>query len=262
MKNYQPTRLYIKTHTETGLKYFGKSSAENIDSYYGSGKYWKRHIEEHGKEHVITEWVSDWFYEPDSIKEFALKFSKENDIVQSELWANLKDEDGLDGGGNCSEQLKLTFSNPEWIKKVGIQKYKKATESMTKTFNTEEWKNSVGTKRNKKISGTMNSEHWLNTKGKEKSRKLSEIQNDDVWKSTVGRELQKKKSETLKKIFSDTEWKATKGVEKLRKEKETKSDPEWKKRTYKTCEHCGKFCDPGNFKLHHGDNCKKKWSTV
>lgn len=24
------------------------------------------------------------------------------------------------------------------------------------------------------------------------------------------------------------------------------------------CPHCGKFCDPGNSKLHHFDNCKKK----
>jgi hypothetical protein len=42
-------------------------------------------------------WNSDWYHDTSIIK-FALKFSKINKIVENKTWANLKDENGLDGG--------------------------------------------------------------------------------------------------------------------------------------------------------------------
>ena len=86
--------LYIKTHQKTGLKYFGKTS-RNPYTYKGSGKYWKLHLRKHGN-HVDTEVLG--CYTEDEVEDVALKFSKDNNIAESSEWANLIDENGLDGG--------------------------------------------------------------------------------------------------------------------------------------------------------------------
>lgn len=89
--------LYVKQHTITGLKYFGKTTKKDPLKYHGSGTYWKRHIKKHGLEHVIT--LNIWKYENiDECSKFALDFSHENNIVESSSWANLKPENGRDGG--------------------------------------------------------------------------------------------------------------------------------------------------------------------
>jgi len=98
MKKIAPVRLYIKTHTKTGLKYFGKSARKNLESYYGSGVYWKKHIKKHGIEYVKTEWISEYFYYEEHITKFCNDFCQENNIVDDDTWANLKEENGLDGG--------------------------------------------------------------------------------------------------------------------------------------------------------------------
>jgi hypothetical protein len=92
-----PTYLYIKQHSVTGLKYFGKTILTNPYKYNGSGTYWKKHIKKHGKKYIKTLWVSDLYYDT-SIKEIALHFSEENNIVESEDWANLMPENGISGG--------------------------------------------------------------------------------------------------------------------------------------------------------------------
>lgn len=86
--------LYVKTHNETGLKYFGRTY-KNPFKYKGSGVYWKAHLKKHG-DNVTTEVVGEF----DSLElatEFAIKFSKENDIINSPLWANLIEENAIDG---------------------------------------------------------------------------------------------------------------------------------------------------------------------
>ena len=87
--------LYIKTHRVTGLKYFGKTTQNNPFKYKGSGKLWKRHIRKYGYK-VDTE----IYFECEDINEInqvALRFSKENNIVRSAKWANLIEENGIDG---------------------------------------------------------------------------------------------------------------------------------------------------------------------
>jgi hypothetical protein len=106
----KPTYLYIKQHTKTGLKYFGKTTKDPI-KYLGSGKHWKRHIEKHGH-YIDTLWYK-LFTSKTELVEYALKFSKENNIVESHDWANLKEENGLDGGfdiGWWSEEQIQNFS--------------------------------------------------------------------------------------------------------------------------------------------------------
>lgn len=95
-KLIKPTYLYIKKHSITGLKYFGKTTRDPY-KYNGSGTHWTRHIKLHGKEHIITLWVSELYYDT-SIVEHALHFSYENNIVESNNWANMRIEDGLEGG--------------------------------------------------------------------------------------------------------------------------------------------------------------------
>ena len=104
-----PTVLYIKQHSITGLKYFGKTTKDPL-KYKGSGTDWKLHLKEYGSEHIITIWVSELYTDKDAIMEAALTFSRDNNIVESELWANQKIENGLDGGGTkgipCSDKTK------------------------------------------------------------------------------------------------------------------------------------------------------------
>lgn len=92
------TYLYVKQHSITGLKYFGKTVKQDVYSYNGSGIYWKAHIKEHGLCHIETLWVSQPFTDEADLKEFATFFSEEHDIVNSKQWANLVIENGMDGG--------------------------------------------------------------------------------------------------------------------------------------------------------------------
>ena len=95
---FAPTALLVMQHNVTGLKYFCKSAQLDYLKYYkGSGKYWKRHLAKHGKD--ITVGVLGIFYDKERCQQVALQFSKENDIVNSNEWANLIVENGLDGAG-------------------------------------------------------------------------------------------------------------------------------------------------------------------
>jgi hypothetical protein len=94
MSNFTPTWLYIKKHNATGMMYLGKTQ-RNPDKYFGSGKYWLRHLKSHGRD-IVTVW-KHLFVDKKDLVEFATFMSKELNIVQSEKWANLKEENGLDG---------------------------------------------------------------------------------------------------------------------------------------------------------------------
>ena len=100
-----PTVLYIKQHSVTRMKYFGKTT-QDPHKYNGSGKHWARILKKYGKEHVITLWVSEPFTDSDTITEFALAFSRDNNIVESKDWANQKPENGLDGGSSSGPRGK------------------------------------------------------------------------------------------------------------------------------------------------------------
>lgn len=93
---FSPTILYIKTHTVTGMKYFGKTCAlDRISRYLGSGSAWKKHLEENGR--TIETHVVGFYLDEERCKQAAIQFSKENDIVKSALWANEVIENGLNG---------------------------------------------------------------------------------------------------------------------------------------------------------------------
>ena len=90
-----PTTLYIKCHNKTGKLYFGKTVELDPIKYPGSGVYWKKHLLEHGN-NVTTIW-HNLFTEENDIVEFSTFFSEFFDIVNSNSWANLIPENGIDG---------------------------------------------------------------------------------------------------------------------------------------------------------------------
>lgn len=97
------TYLYIKLHKLTNLKYFGKT-IKNVYTYHGSGKYWNNHLRKHGYDHVIT--LKIWkFTDIEECKKFAVKFSIDNNIIVSKSWANLVNENGIDGGSGAANPM-------------------------------------------------------------------------------------------------------------------------------------------------------------
>jgi len=193
----KPTRLYIKVHTKTGMKYFGKSIKKDITKYHGSGKYWKKHIEKHGKQHIQTLWISEWFYSENEITKFCQNFCKENDIVNSIEWANLKEENGFDGGKlpdyalqSISNKLKGRTKEQYQYLKVAAEKKSRTMRDPNGTYQKKsrhkikKWLDSLTAEDRKKILGHAVSEEQklklsLDRKNKNKNncervRKMSE----------------------------------------------------------------------------------------
>lgn len=100
-------KLMIKTHNITGLKYlcYTRKSGDAYDQYNGSGKYWLRHLKEHGKN--VT---SELLFQTDDIELFrttAREYSRQLNVIESSEWANLKLEEG-DGGDTVSRMRWIT----------------------------------------------------------------------------------------------------------------------------------------------------------
>jgi len=99
IRAFRPTYLYIKRHNLTGKLYFGKTTLdyEEMLAYLGSGTLWNKHINKHGIEYVETIWFC-LFYDKEDCRKFAENFSDQEKIVESKIWANLRPENGIDGG--------------------------------------------------------------------------------------------------------------------------------------------------------------------
>lgn len=95
--------LYVKTHNITGLKYLGKTIKQDPHKYTGSGKYWLRHLQQHGYNYT-TEIIRECQSEEELIF-WGLHYSNLWNVVESNNWANLKEEAG-DGGKLSSESRK------------------------------------------------------------------------------------------------------------------------------------------------------------
>jgi hypothetical protein len=223
---FKPTRLMIKRHLITGLRYFCKSYIEKYEQYKGSGKHWERHIKKHGTNHVITEWASEPFTDPKDIEEFALLFSELHNIVKSKQWANMKPEDGLTGGGpgpgkEGAKKLRATFNDPVWKATTGKLKAEKALAGFIKTTSDPEWKATTGAKLAKNASERFkdvpkSENHRANIKkaqelnggnGPEKHTEESKAKTratmaDPVWQATILADANKKRSATWAKKTS------------------------------------------------------------
>ena len=222
----KPTYLYIKEHNVTGLKYFGKTTKDPY-KYNGSGKHWVRHIKKHGKEHVNTVWISEPFTDESRLVEFALLMSEELDVVKSNMWANLKEENGLDGaipgiipwnkGIPRTEAEKQTMSNA----RKGIKSWNKGIPCSDETKDklrcrsrTSETKKKIKTARAKQVITHIDS-----TKQK-------------ISQSHIGMRHSIESKQKMSNIS--------------------------KNRPNVLCPHCNMSCNIGNAKRWHFDNCKLK----
>lgn len=115
--NIHMTTLYIKQHRATGLRYFGKTTRDPL-TYNGSGKYWTNHCNKHGWE-IDTIWT-DRFVDAALCKEFAEFFSEFFDIVNDHAWANLKAENGRDGGSALGHKKSNAARHAMSVAKLGI----------------------------------------------------------------------------------------------------------------------------------------------
>lgn len=162
--------LYIKQHDKSKKKYFGKTTSKNPFKYLGSGKYWQRHINKHGKMFVKTLEIWGFDNQTDATA-FAIKFSIENNIVNSEEWANEIIENALDGAPvghkghkftqeqlqSISNRSKEMWSDPEF-KNVMREKHKGC------------WDEDRKSKQSQRLKGIKRPDHSEKLKG----RKLSE----------------------------------------------------------------------------------------
>lgn len=83
--------LYVKTHKITGLKYLGQTTKDPF-KYKGSGKYWLRHLKTHGN--IVDTEVLGVFENKEELRKVSILFSLQENIAQSDKWANFMPESG------------------------------------------------------------------------------------------------------------------------------------------------------------------------
>ena len=203
--NFLPSVLYIKRiKRDCGnyIYYFGKtSSIENVYDYTGSGTIWLKYVSKYGKNKIETVWVSSIYLDSIEIQKIALRFSIENDIINSNSWANIEYENGVTGGlwflneeskTKKSLSLSKTLNSDEWKNSKGIEKKNKRIS----TYSSKEWKEGTGLMLKEKRKNTIKSEEWQKNK---KPIYLSKLKQsfDELKKSERWDEINKKRSKSV-----------------------------------------------------------------
>lgn len=190
MQSFKPTFLYIKRHIVTGILYFGKTT-KNPDKYKGSGLLWRRILRKHGT-NVETLWYC-LFLDQESCTDFALKFSKINNIVESDQWANLVEENGIDGAlvghpsfitdytevsKKLSDNSIKMWSDPEFkekMKQVHRERWTESERQRNSEMMKEKWTEERKQKHSEKMKGHIGSRKLKGIpKTEEHNRKNSE----------------------------------------------------------------------------------------
>jgi hypothetical protein len=90
-------------HNITGLKYFCKTTLlDRVHRYKGSGVVWTKHMREHGFNVKVG--LLGFYIDKDRCLNAAKNFSIENNIVDSDEWANLVIETGKNGASLIGER--------------------------------------------------------------------------------------------------------------------------------------------------------------
>ncbi len=100
--------LYKKVHNITGLKYLGQTIRKDYDVYRGSGTRWTNHIKKHGYD-VTTELLG-LYTTKEELKDAGRYYSKLWDVVESEEWANLREEAGEEGNISVETKKKMSLA--------------------------------------------------------------------------------------------------------------------------------------------------------
>lgn len=162
---FKPTYLMIKEHEITGLQYLCKTVSKNPIRYLGSGKYWKPHIKKHGIEHVKTIWY-ELYTDINLLVSDALALSENFDIVNSDRWANLKPENGLDGG----DSEFATINNNKLVKENRHPWQNKNGDSLGKRNNIERVDNGTHPFLKKSNGTSVSSENHKNRSIEDKNK--------------------------------------------------------------------------------------------
>ena len=172
--------LYVKTHRKTGLKYLGKTKNDPF-KYKGSGVYWLNHIKKHGYDvntEIIKECVSK-----EEVKEFGIFYSKLWNIVESNEWANLKEESG---DGFSEDDVKRIWENPNH--------HDKMSDLLTKRWDNPEFKS-----KQKELSSNRLLKKWNNS---EYRSYMTNIINERC----KDEEYRKRAKERSKKVWDNNEY--------------------------------------------------------
>jgi hypothetical protein len=234
--------LYVKTHRKTGLKYLGKTESKDPHKYHGSGKYWKRHLRVYGYEvdtEILRECNSD-----EEIREWGLYYSELWQVVESDKWANLKEEAGDGFTGEQARRTNLKRVEDGTHNWLGDENNRQRVEDGTHHFLCGEVQRQTNLKRVE--DGTHN---FL---GGEVQRQNALKRIADGTHNLLGGELQR---QTQQKRVEDGTHNFL-GGEMVRRRV---ADGTHHFQTTWTCAHCGKRGKgTGMFTRWHGDKCKQK----
>jgi hypothetical protein len=223
--------LYVKTHNKTGLQYLGKTSATDPHLYTGSGKYWKLHLKKHGKDYR-----TDIIFESPNlaeIKEKGIYYSQLWNVVDSDNWANLKEEQG-DGGAS--------IHTPE-------SNQKRSNTLKGRVF-TDEHKQKLS-KANKGHPDNRSPESLASFKEKA-SRKLKGKKKPEGFGKAVGDRVRGTKMSDASKSKMKDKWTTKRKAEQAERTKLQNQN-----RPKIICPHCELVgTNPGNMKRYHFTNCK------
>ncbi len=255
--------LYVKQHTVSGLKYFGRTIRKDPFKYKGSGTYWVNHYKKYGSNNIKT--LEIWGFDSQKLcSEFALKFSKENNIVESEEWANQISENGESffSGLKFSDNHKDKISESNKGKTVSLETRNKISKAMkgkmvgennpffSKTyedFGKKHPKGMLGKHHSEEtksiLSKTFKNKSYEEIYGEEKAKK----QKEKLSKSLKGKS-KKTKGMTYEQIYGEEKAKEQKRIrtEKVKGRKLTIKNPP----KNILCQHCNKEFNPGNYKRH------------
>ena len=100
---FKPTALLVVKHNTTGLKYFCKTTLlDRVHRYKGSGTSWTSHLREHGFD--VNVGILGFYVEEQRCLDAAKNFSEDNNIVNSNEWANAVIETGKNGCSMVGER--------------------------------------------------------------------------------------------------------------------------------------------------------------
>lgn len=189
----RPVYLYIKRHSVTGKCYFGKTTRDP-KTYLGSGLHWVRHIKQHGKDHVETLWFK-MFTDQEECTRVAILFSEQQRIVESDLWLNMKVENGLDG---CVKGTKFSSETckkmSEW--KRSDEMRNKISEIQKARFSSKDARKKLSLNRKGKLASP---EAKLKMSEAAKHRTLSDEGREALKSRVISPETKAKISEAAKK---------------------------------------------------------------
>ena len=205
--------LYLKKHSDTKKLYLGWTQRDDYDHYHGSGVYWLKHLKKHGAE--IETVLLGSYDDIEDLKAEGMRYSKMWDVKNNDLFANLKDEDGIGGefGDECRKRM--SESAIARVKRMGTPSGAWTSEQVS-DMNKVSWKDpEIRTKRIEGMRiGKANSDYVRGPDSEETKRKKSI--------AMKGRAINKGKTYKMKEM---------------------------------TCPHCGLTGKGGNMTRYHFDNC-------